>query len=214
VDLIGPWKINVPNVGALLIRALTIIDTCTTLSELVRIDNRSAAHVAFKFEQAWLSCHPRPLCCIHDPSTEFTGANFQVALTALNIEPVPTTVKNPQANAICERMHNTCGDMIHTFLRENPPTNIETALELVNSVLAAAQWALRTCVHHILESLLVLLSFIETCSLLSLFSQTTICYEKNAKLLLTKTHAVPTYIAFLKTTLHQRVSFSRIGFSR
>jgi len=85
---------------------------------------------------------------VHDQGTEFTGANFQLLFHALDIEPVPTTVKNPQANAICERMHRTCGDQIRTLLREDPPDTVENALELVDAVLAAAQRALRITINR------------------------------------------------------------------
>ena len=148
VDTIGPWVLEVPGVGVLNIKALTVVDTCTTLAELVRVENGTAAHAAFKLEQCWFSRYPRPLRCIHDPGKEFVGANFQAVLHSLDIQPVPTTVKNPQANAICERMHKTCGDMIRTYLREAPPQTIETALDMVDSVLASAQRALRACVHR------------------------------------------------------------------
>ena len=148
IDTIGPWTLDVPGVGRLQIKALTVVDTCTTLSELVRVENGTAAHAGFKLEQCWLSRYPRPLRCIHDPGLEFVGADFQAILHQLDIQPVPTTVKNPQANAICERMHKTVGDMLRTYLREAPPTNIASAYDAIDSVLAAAQRALRTCVHR------------------------------------------------------------------
>ena len=141
VDLIGPWEIEIPFVGTIRIAALTAIDTATGLAEINRINNRSAAHIALKFEQMWLARYPRPLRVVHDQGTEFTGANFQLHLHHLDIESVPITVKNPQANAICERMHKTCGDQIRTLIRENPPENVETVLKLVDTVLAAAQRA-------------------------------------------------------------------------
>lgn len=148
VDLIGPWSIDISLIGTLKLRALTAIDTATGLAELTRIDNRSSAHVAFKFEQMWLARYPRPIRVIHDQGTEFTGANFQLQLHALDIEAVPTTVKNPQANAICERMHKTCGDQIRTLLAEDPPVTVESALDLVDAVLAAAQRALRITINR------------------------------------------------------------------
>ena len=130
------------------ISALTVIDTCTTLTEIVRLENKTAAHVGHKFEQSWLARYPRPLRCIHDPGSEFIGANFQLVLANMDIEPVPTTVKNLQANAICEHMHKMCGDMLRTLLREHPPQNVENAYELIDAVLAAAQRSLRCCIHR------------------------------------------------------------------
>jgi len=148
LDLIGPWEVPIPNLGVIHIAALTAIDTATGLAEIVRIDHKSAAHIALKFEQMWLARYPRPLRVVHDQGTEFTGANFQLHLHRLDIESVPTTVKNPQANALCERMHKTCGDQIRTLVFENPPENVETILELVDTVLAAAQRALRITINR------------------------------------------------------------------
>jgi hypothetical protein len=85
---------------------------------------------------------------IHDPRTRFSGANFQIALHTPDVHNIPTRVKNPQANAICKRMHKTCGDMICTFLQENPPNNIKTTFKLVNLVLATAQCTLGICVQR------------------------------------------------------------------
>ena len=150
VDLIGPWQIIVEGVGQLRVQALTAIDTCTTLAELVRIENKTSAHVAFKFEQSWLSRYPRPLRCVHDPGREFTGSAFQLTLHQLAIQSVATTVKNPQANAICERMHKTCGDMIRTLMREQPPSTMASAFDMIDAVLAASQQSLRTVVHRTL----------------------------------------------------------------
>jgi len=148
VDLIGPWKVDIPGVGLLTFRALTIIDICTTLSEVTRIEEATSPHVAMKFENEWLSRYPKPVVCIHDPGREFVGMTFQTMIIKNGIQPQPTTVKNPQANAVCERMHSTIGDMLRSMLHENPPTNLQTALDMVDSVIASAQYALRTATHR------------------------------------------------------------------
>ncbi len=96
----------------------------------------------------WIARYPRPLRVVHHQGTEFNGANFQLQLHDLDITPVPTTVKNPQANAICKRMHLTCGDQMRTTFRENPPDTVETALDLVDAVLAAAKRALRITISR------------------------------------------------------------------
>ena len=44
-------------------------------------------------------------------------------------------------------MHKTCGDMLRTFVRENPPRDVATAIDLVDQVLASAQRALRVATH-------------------------------------------------------------------
>jgi transposase InsO family protein len=150
VDLIGPWSVEVPMQGEVQIQALTVIDTATTLAEIIRIENKSSEHIALLFENNWLARYPRPLRCIHDQGGEFSGAAFQATLATEDIQAVPTTVKNPQSNAICERMHKTCGGQIRVLARSNPPHNVATAIELVDSVIASASRALRTAVHRTL----------------------------------------------------------------
>ena len=54
VDLIGLWTVKAGK-RELTFSALTIIDSVTNLTELVRIENKTAGHVSRKFEQTWLS---------------------------------------------------------------------------------------------------------------------------------------------------------------
>jgi hypothetical protein len=49
VDLVGPKKIDVPE-GTVKFLALTMIDTTTALSEIVRIENKTSQHVAMQFK--------------------------------------------------------------------------------------------------------------------------------------------------------------------
>ena len=123
----------------------------TTLSESIRIDNKTAQHVAMHFENQWLSRYPRPLRVIHDPGTEFVGIAFQSMLNIKGIQPVPTTTKNPQANAVCERMHSTIGDMLRTTVSTHPPRDVAEAYEIVDSSLASAQYAIRAAIHRTLQ---------------------------------------------------------------
>jgi transposase InsO family protein len=147
VDLIGPWNINIPGLGVISIRALTIIDTCSGLAEIIRIPDKYSATMAHLFDVQWLSRYPRPLRCIHDPGTEFVGPEFQTLLVHLGIQPVPSTVKNPQSNAICERLHATVGDMLRATLHSQPPNDVPAALDLIDGILASAQFATRAAVH-------------------------------------------------------------------
>jgi hypothetical protein len=80
VDLMGPWKVTVPDTGTIEFFALMMIDTTTTLAKIVRIENKTSQHVAMQFENAWLARYPRPLCCVHDPGSDFIGAYFQSIL--------------------------------------------------------------------------------------------------------------------------------------
>lgn len=149
VDLVGPWHLELP-IGHISLHAITILDVTTTLAECIRIENKTSAHCTMQFINHWLSHYPQPLRCIHDQGAEFIGIDFQSMLQVNGIQSVPTSVKNPQANAICERLHKTVQDLLNISLR-NPPDNIANAIELVDSCLASAVRSLRCVVHQSLN---------------------------------------------------------------
>ena len=126
IDLIGPWQVKV-NGRNVEFNALTCIDTASNLVELIRIDNKTSSHIRSKFEQAWLARYPRPTRCVHDKGGEFIGRSFQWLLSMFAIKDVQTTSKNPQANSICERMHQTVGNILHVNIHSNPPQNMNQA---------------------------------------------------------------------------------------
>jgi transposase InsO family protein len=151
VDLVGPWKLQVGGVEQTFM-ALTIIDTVTNLVELVRLDNKTSAHVSMQFENNWLSRYPLPVNCIYDQGKEFIGWPFQYVLQRHGIHAQPTSVKNPQANAICERMHQAVGNALRVFTSVHPPQNIASANQLVDMALANAMYATRASVHGALQT--------------------------------------------------------------
>jgi len=146
VDTVGPWTLEVGGHN-IEFRALTVIDTVTNLVELKRLENMTAAHVGLQFETQWLARYPRPLYCVHDQGTEFTGYQFQRVLARYNIRPRPITTKNPQANAICERMHQTVGNTLRAMVSLNPPEGILTATQMVDTALANCLYATRAAFH-------------------------------------------------------------------
>jgi hypothetical protein len=67
---------------------------------------------------------------------------------------VPTTSKNPQANAICERMHQAVGNILRTLLHGQPPQQITgaRAKDFIDKALAIAMHAIRAGIHSTLGS--------------------------------------------------------------
>jgi hypothetical protein len=130
---------------------VTCIDPVSNLVEISRIQNKSAAHVGMIFENTWLARYPRPERCVHDNGGEFIGADFQRILEINGVHDVPTTVKNPQSNAICERMHQTAGNIIRTLTLSQPPQNLQHAHNIVDSALATTMHATRCAMHHALH---------------------------------------------------------------
>jgi hypothetical protein len=94
--------------------------------------------------------YPKPDRCVHDNRGKFIGADFQRVLAINGVKDVLTMVKNPQSNAICERMHQTAGNIIHTLTHTHPPANMEVANQVMDSALATTMHALRCSMHHAL----------------------------------------------------------------
>jgi len=148
VDLIGPWSVDVRTGNSYEFMALTCIDRVTGLAELIRIDDKTAQHVAAKFDELWLSRYPRPYSCCHDNGGEFVGWEFQQLLADFGIKDVPTTSRNPASNGICERMHQTVGNVIRTLVHENKPRTLKHAQIIIDQALATASHAVRTNVNQ------------------------------------------------------------------
>jgi transposase InsO family protein len=115
------------------------------------VHNKTSAHVALQFENAWLARYPRPIECIFDQGGEFIGRPFQQVLLTHGILPRPTTVKNPQANAICERLHQTVENALRPLLHVHPPANINEAGLLIDTALQTASYAARVAIHGSLK---------------------------------------------------------------
>lgn len=97
VDLIGPYEGG--SYG------ITIVDQATRWLEVGVQQDKRALTTAESFDREWLCRYPRPRKVIHDQGSEFTGEEFQELLRSYGIKAKPITTKNPQANAICERVH-------------------------------------------------------------------------------------------------------------
>jgi transposase InsO family protein len=79
----------------------------------------------------------------YDQGGEFTGWAFQDMLERHFIQRCPTTAKNPQANAICEQMHQSVGNSLRVLRQWTPPAGINDANMLVDTALANAIYATR-----------------------------------------------------------------------
>ena len=88
-----------------------------------------------------LSCHIPQQKVVIDNGSKFVGAEFQEMLESCGIKPHPTTIKNPQVNAVIEHIHGPLGNQLcHiTFRGDN-------FLEDVDAVVQACAYAARTTV--------------------------------------------------------------------
>ncbi len=143
--MIGPWKVKVKG-GLFEFNALTCIDMASSLVKLNCVDNKTAKHICNKFTQSWLCPYPLPVRCLHDKGGEFIGQNFQWILGIFSIKDVCLTSKNPQSNAIFERMHQTVNNVLRTLVHTNPPCNMTQARDIIDDALATAMHAMQTII--------------------------------------------------------------------
>ena len=148
IDTIGPWEIPVRQGNGVKFYALTMIDTVTNYVELQQVEGTAAKAAAQAFETGWLFRYPRPVRLIHDQGTEFMGEGFQALLRQWGIRNAPIGVRNPQANAVCERMHQVVGNVLRTIIHTNPPQTTEQARAMVDYALQTAAYAIRATTHR------------------------------------------------------------------
>ena len=117
LDMVGPWtvKFRLTKEDRTInkeIQALTIVDRATGWPEFCFAKEKKSKFIAKLFDKVWLCRYPRPDQAVYDNGSEFVGNEFQELLNDYGIEAKPTTVKNPQANSVVERLHLSIADML------------------------------------------------------------------------------------------------------
>ena len=143
VDMIGPYHIKRKGRRDLTLWCVTMIDPATGWFEIRQVPGTKRADVVANIiEQAWLTRYPWPQTVTFDRGTEFMAEFSEMLVTDYGIKKKPITKRNPQANAIVERVHQTIGNMIRTFqvqyLDEDDPWA---------GILSAVAFAVRATVH-------------------------------------------------------------------
>jgi len=96
----------------LVLWCLTMIDPATGWLEVKEIQNKDALNIANIVETTWLTQYPWPLELTYDRGTEFMGEFAQMIENDYGITRKGTTVCNPPANSIIERVHQTLENII------------------------------------------------------------------------------------------------------
>jgi hypothetical protein len=96
----------------------------------------------------WLSRYPRCQYLVYDNGSEFK-LNFECLCDSYDIKRKPTTIKNPQADAILECMHQVLGQMQGTA-----EINMEDSVtpDDVDVFLNNAAWAICSTYHTVLKA--------------------------------------------------------------
>ena len=61
--------------------------------------------------------------------------------------------KNPQANAICEHLHQTIGNVLCTQQHLTLPQMVQEANQLIENILAMASYAAQTAIHSTMKTM-------------------------------------------------------------
>jgi len=95
------------------------------------IFDKSSDRIARLVNKIWLCRYPRCRYLIYNNGSEIK-LHFET-LCGSCIQRKPTTIKNPQANAICERVHQILGTMMHTseidMANSVEPADIDTSID-------------------------------------------------------------------------------------
>lgn len=145
VDMIGPYKISRKGKKDLQLWAVTMIDPATGWFEMTSVETKRADVVANAIEQAWLTRYPWPTQMVLDRGTEFMAEFSEMVEQDYGVKKKPITKRNPQANAIVERVHQTIGNMIRSFqMGSNEEVDEEDPW---SGILSAVAFAVRATVH-------------------------------------------------------------------
>jgi hypothetical protein len=112
------------------------------------IFDKTSAQISNLVYKCWFIRYP---CCqylIYDNGSEFK-LHFRALCTTYGVKHKPTSIKNPQANAILERIHAVFTTMLRTAkLDMDKPGNASD----INIFLTDAAWAIRSTHHKVLKA--------------------------------------------------------------
>ena len=158
VDLIGTYNIMASvrqtdgsiKKSELKLLCMTFIDPATGWFEIaeVPLTDQSSARISKLFDEVWLSRYPRPKKVLYDNGSEFKK-DFQPLLADFAIKATCTSIKNPQSNAILERVHQVTGSMLKTKDLQNV---IFDLLDPWSEILASIAYAVRCSYHSTLKA--------------------------------------------------------------
>ena len=171
IDLIGPYTIKTKqhapggeiNDVELQLTCMTFIDPATGWFEIAQVPtfnivdvqnnnveyiNKTSARISQLFNNTWLSRYPRPRKVIFDNGSEFKR-DFVPLLRDFDVSPVCTTVKNPQANAPVERVHQVIRNMMVT---KDLSERVLDHIDPWGPILSSIAWAIRASYHNTLQA--------------------------------------------------------------
>jgi hypothetical protein len=176
VDLIGPYTLKGKDGTEIDFMCLTMIDPASSWFEIVELPvttdavipmdtkgqqgirthnntklpyfDKSSTMISHLVNKTWFSRYPRCQHIIYDNGSEFK-LHFEALCDSYGIKRKPTSVKNPQANAILERLHQVITAMLRTTELDMANT---VAASDIDAFLTDAAWAIRSTYHTVLKA--------------------------------------------------------------
>ena len=113
------------------------------------IKSKDAPTVANVVEQTWLTRYLWPSIIQYDRGSEFLAEFAEMVEDDYGIKRKPSTVRNPQSNAMIERIHQTIGNIIRSYEVSELELDEEDPFA---GILAATMFATRATVHTTLQA--------------------------------------------------------------
>eukprot|EP00957_Ditylum_brightwellii_P093237 7099729-Ditylum_brightwellii.AAC.1 len=92
-----------------------MIDPATGWFKMAEMKIKCADVIANIIEQMWSNQYPWPTEVVLVRGTEFMPKFTEMIQRDYGVTKYPITAQNPQVNGIVERIHQTIGNMLHTF---------------------------------------------------------------------------------------------------
>ena len=145
IDLIGPYTIgSKAKSDETTLHCLTMIDPVTGWFEIAEIPAKRADEIINVLEQTWFVRYPRPAEVIMDRGREFAAEVRDELQNEFGVIRKLITTRNPQANGMVERAHQTIHNMIAV-------QNVQRRQDLPGGdwkgILSAVGFAMRATIH-------------------------------------------------------------------
>ena len=178
MDLIGPYTLKGKDGTQIDFMCVTMIDPATSWFKIVELPvsqpseldipkgtqgrkgslthkqkkepyfDKTSATVGSLINRTWFCRYPRSQYIVYDNGSEFK-LHFETLCDSYGLKRKPTSVKNPQANAILERVHQTIMGMLRTAEIDMADTVSESDIA---DFLTNAAWAVRSTYHTVLKA--------------------------------------------------------------
>jgi hypothetical protein len=171
VDLISPYTLNGKDGSSIDFMCLTLIDPATSWFEIVelpklqretsgsKVTNKDTKEADLYFDKTyaqisnlvyktWFSRYPHCCYLIYNNGSEFK-LHFRALCDSCGIKRKPTSVKNPQVNAILECIHAVVMIMLHTAEMDMADSVKPSD---INVFLSDTAWAIHFTYHTVLKA--------------------------------------------------------------